>query len=250
VQLRVSSKRGSYTPDTTLATQTLSIPAGDCQPVQCDFEIDLEQDQYVFFCIMPAQGVSVHLSDEILTGITTVEQRQHKSVAKSAIQIGPEGGGIDTFEFWLPQRRFEGKNIDAQFDPPLSPYSIESLISNYERPFIRANAWVSAPEDENPEITLTWDEPKPLSRLILCFDTDFDHPMETAQWSHPENIMPLCARSFRIIDQDGKKLYEIAENHQSRVFVPLPPETPTTSLKIVFPASTESSISLFRIWAL
>jgi len=250
VQLRVSSTIGNYTPDTTLATQVLSLPAGDLRSVPCDFGIDLDQDQYVFFCIMPAAGVSVYLSDEILTGITTVGQRQHKAVAKSAVQTGPEGSGIDTFEFWLPQRRLEGKNIAVQFDPPISPYSVDFLSSSYERPFIQTNAWVSEPKDENPEIVLTWDDPQLLSRLILCFDTDFDHPMETVQWSHPENVMPLCARHFKVVDQDGNVLHETTKNHQSRVVVPFPHDAPIKSLKIVFPNSGESSISLFRIIAL
>lgn len=249
VQLRVSSTIGNYTPDVTLATQILSIPAGDCQSVPCDFDLDLGLDQYVFFCIMPASGVSVHLSDEILTGITTVGQRQHKAVAKSAVQMGPEGSGIDTFEFWLPKRRHEGKNIAVKFDPPLSPYSVDSLASSYERPFIRSNAWVSDPEDENPAVTLTWDKPQSLSRLTLCFDTDLDHPMETAQWSHPENMMPLCARHFLIVDHEGNTLFEKKDNHQSRVEVTLSSETISSSIKIVFPGIAPISVSLFKIWA-
>jgi len=34
-----------------------------------------------------------------------------------------------------------------------------------------------------------------INRIILNFDTDFDHPMESVQMGHPENRVPFCVKN-------------------------------------------------------
>lgn len=90
-----------------------------------------------------------------------------------------------------------------------------------KRPIVRSNAWIAELKDEQPALTLTWDKPQSLHAVELFFDTDFDHAMETAQWGHPENIMPTCIRDFLIETAEGKVLAEVSGNHQTRHTVQL-----------------------------
>jgi hypothetical protein len=51
--------------------------------------------------------------------------------------------------------------------------------------------------------------------ITLHFDTDFDHPMESSQMGHPEDVMPFCVRNFRILDDQRNLLFEKIDNHQT-----------------------------------
>ena len=93
-QLRTSQKEGNFTPDKTLATKTFSVAKGKRQWVEVDFECDIDKPRYLFACVMPAEGVAVHLSDQRLTGVLSVMHGANKKVAKSAIQMPPEGIGV------------------------------------------------------------------------------------------------------------------------------------------------------------
>lgn len=83
------------------------------------------------------------------------------------------------------------------------------------RPTNQPNAWVADPAEERPTLTLSWSEPQTLARVELMFDTDFDHPMETVLWGHPEDRMPFCVRGYRLLDETGRVLAECPEQHQT-----------------------------------
>ncbi len=246
LQLRSASKAGNYTPDTILASQSHTIQAGENVAVRADFEYDCPIDQYLFFCIMPVEGVSVSLSNDVLTGITTAYHGQHKAVAKSAVQTVPEESGVESFEFWLPKRRKQGKNLAVTFEPALNPYSVEHLKNSYERPIHQSNAWVAAADDQSPKLTLNWENPQKLSSLTICLDTDMDHPMETVQWVHPERIMPLCVRKFTIANESGNILTEVSNNYQTRLTIDLPIAEYST-LHINFENDGDTPPSVFKI---
>ncbi len=63
---------------------------------------------------MANPDVSVHLSDQRVTGVLAVTQKFNRAVAKSPRQEPPPGSGIDSFEFWIPQRRPGGQESGAE----------------------------------------------------------------------------------------------------------------------------------------
>ena len=151
------------------------------------------------------------------TGLMTVRQKGDKKVAKSAEQIPPEGIGIDRFEFWIPERRPGGRNLALNFEPGLDRIaSVNYLTNGIERPLLRSNAWIADPSDPEPTLTLQWVAAREIQEVTLCFDTDFDHAMETAQWGHPERMMPTCVQDFWMGTSDGQTLAEVQGNHQTR----------------------------------
>lgn len=247
-ELRASERRGNFTPDRLLASLRTPVQPGRRVPVAVRFEASLTEEEYVFVCLMAAGGVRVALSDERLTGVLALSHGRNPQVAKSPVQEPPPGSGLDRFEFWIPERRPGGKNPAVVFDPPLRPYAPEAVVRGPERPFLKAGAWCADPADARPVLSFSWDAPRKVSRIILSFDTDFDHPMETAQWGHPERVMPCCARQFRILDDRGDVLFAVEENHQTRRDLRLAQPVTTSRLCVEFPDGARTALFRVRVF--
>ncbi|MFO1490504.1 MAG: hypothetical protein U1F87_06230 [Kiritimatiellia bacterium] len=129
---------------------------------------------------MLAAGVSVHLSGQRLTGVLSLVHGANRKVAKKVVQDLKVIWG-DRFEFWIPERRPGGHNLAIGFDPPLDGFAPANALTGPARLTTRANAWVAALEDAAPALTLAWDELRTIARIVLSFDTDFDHALESVQ---------------------------------------------------------------------
>jgi hypothetical protein len=215
-QLRTSQKEGNFTPDKTMATKTFSVAKGKRQWVEVDFECEIDKPRYLFACVMPAEGVAVHLSDQRLTGVLSVIHGANKKVAKSAIQMPPAGIGVESFEFWIPERRPKGKNLALCIEGGLDCFAPSSVLNGLFRPVMQPNAWVAELHDPKPSLILSWDTPQKISCVELGFDTDWDHAMESVQWGHHDAAMPFCIDRYRILDENNTLIFECNENHQTR----------------------------------
>jgi len=240
-ELRISSKPDNHTPDVTLETLEIPLEAGVEQRIPLQFAQPVDQERYAFICLMPNPAVSVCLSDARLTGILTVYQKFDEKVAKTPAQTPPTDSGIDTFEFWIPQRRPSGENPAVDIHPPLESFGAENLSNGWTRPIRQPNAWVADPADKNPSITLSWEKPQTLSRIELFFDGDYDHPMETVLWGHPEREIPFCVKQYRILAENGAVLADVQDNHHAQNTIRF--STPVTIHTLTVQAlSTETEI--------
>ena len=216
VALRVADKAMNFTPEITLEEQTLQLSQGE-QWCTFTFQQSVSDSRYAFLTFYGDDRIELQASEMRCTGLITVRQKGDKKVAKSAEQIPPEGIGIDRFEFWIPERRPGGRNLALNFEPGLDRIaSVNYLTNGIERPLLWSNAWIADPSDPEPTLTLKWVATQEIQEITLCFDTDFDHAMETAQWGHPERIMPTCVQDFWIGTGDGQTLAEVQGNHQTR----------------------------------
>ncbi len=256
-ELRVSSRAGNHTPDVTLATQEIKLQAGTRLKLPLKFAAQIDAPRYAFVCLMANQDVAVHLSDQRVTGVLAVTQKFNRAVAKSPRQEPPPGSGIDSFEFWIPQRRPAGKNLALKIAPPLEVFGAQNLTNGFARPTNQPNAWVADFSQEQPVISLAWDKPQTIARIELSFDSDFDHPMESVLMGHPERVMPFCVRDVVVaqsakvavtaggrgaVVQNGsdteRLVFQISENHQSRQVIRLsqPVTTDSLELRLLAPA--------------
>ncbi len=199
-ELRVSSKPDNHTPDVTLKTLKLSLKPGTRQSVTLDFGVVIDEPRYAFVCLMADPHVSIHLSDQRLTGVLAVSQKFNRAVAKTPRQEPPPDSGIEAFEFWIPERRPGGKNFACQISPALNLFGVANLTNGFARPVRQPNAWVAAFEDEQPCLKLTWSKPQKISRVELMFDCDYDHPMESVLMGHPERVMPFCVPNVVVLN--------------------------------------------------
>jgi hypothetical protein len=258
VELRVSSKADNHTPDVVLATQEIKLKTGTRVQLPLKFSAAIDVPRYAFVCLMANPDVLVHLSDQRVTGVLAVTQKFNRAVAKSPRQEPPPGSGIDSFEFWIPQRRPAGKNLALKISPPLAVFSPANLTNGFARPTNQPNAWVADFAHEQPVLRLTWDKPQTIARVELCFDTDFDHPMESVLMGHPERVMPFCVREVTVAvpakklaiaghtngngaqQSDTERLvFQISDNHQSQVVIALktPVTTEALELRLIAPGA-------------
>ncbi|EDM26401.1 fumarate reductase/succinate dehydrogenase flavoprotein-like protein [Lentisphaera araneosa HTCC2155] len=229
-QLRTSQVFGNFTPDTKLKSKCILITAGQNQQVTVQFDHQFDQAQYAFCCVMPCEGVSLALSDELISGLMTVSHIADPKVAKNAVQYAPEESGFDSFEFWIPERRPGGQLPAVSFNPPLQVYSKDQLISPYRRPFIESNTWVADKNDPEAKLILKWNKKQSISRITLSFDSDFDHAMESVQFGHFDRAMPFCIKSYRLLDFSGNILKEDANNHHDHILITLEKSIETDGL--------------------
>jgi hypothetical protein len=213
-ELQVSSKVFNYTPNVLLEKHNLELIKG-VQTVKIPFLVRLKKDQYAFLIFRQNPDVKIRCSEKRISGVVSVFNKTNPAVNNFGKQTPPENSGFDSFEFWCPDRRPKGQNIAMTITPALDCYSAQNIMNGFTRPYIQTNAWTANWNDENPSLTLKWDEPKQINSVSLFFDTDFDHPMESSQMGHPEDIIPFCIQNYRIRDENGNLLFEKSDNHQT-----------------------------------
>jgi FAD dependent oxidoreductase len=248
VDLRTSERMGSYTPDAILESKTLELVAGE-QEISFSFDTVLTQNQYAFITFLSNELVAIRQTEQRLTGLVSVFNAVNKAVNNNGKQTPPDNIGIDSFEFWIPQRRPNGQNLAFSISTAIELYKSENLCNGFVRPYLGTNAWAAELTDSQPKITLEWNEAKEINSIKLFFDTDYDHAMESSLMGHPESVMPFCARSYKIIDQNGNLVYEMKANHQTINTIVLRESLRTNMLTIEFePSSTDIPVSVFEVF--
>ena len=190
-----SEKPGNFTTDECLEELVVPIVEGS-EKVELHFAASIERTGYHFLKIDAAPTAKIRLSDHRVTGILSLTSAFNKAVATSNRQSPPEGIGVESFEFWLPQRRPSGKNLSLQIEPPLRFFGPENLTFGPARPTFQPNAWCAARHDKSPRVTLHWESPVTISRVTLEFDPDWDHAMESVLMTHPEEVVPFLAKDI------------------------------------------------------
>jgi hypothetical protein len=216
-ELRISSKKGNYTPDITIERISKKLVAGE-QTVLLEYQSMLSDDQYAFLTILSNGKVQIAQSTNRYTGILSVFNGINKAVSNNGKQEPPEGIGIDSFEFWIPYRRPGGKNLAMNIHPPLQNFTANNTLNGFVRPFLQTNAWIAEENDKNPAISYMWKKPVEISQVKIFFDNDYDHPMESVLMGHPENEIPFCVKNFRL-KSGNKVIAEVSNNHQTTVTV-------------------------------
>jgi hypothetical protein len=214
VELRKSSRIGNFTPDVLLTSQTFDLNEGK-QILELTFDLTLVDPAYVFLVFKDNPDILLPYTEQRATGLVAVFNGVNKAVSNYGKQIPPLNMGVDTFEFWCPTRRPEGQNILLSLSEGLHMFDSNFLVNGVDRPTVISNAWVADPADPNPSIEIVWNKKQRISKLVLFFDTDFDHPMESVLMTHPERVMPFCVRAYKILDDKGNIIYEKEHNFQT-----------------------------------
>ena len=214
VELQTSSKAFNYTPDILIEKQSIELKNG-IQNVKISFQNTLKNDQYGFLIFRSNPDLKIGCSKKRISGILSVFNKINPAVNNYGKQNPPEDSGFESFEFWCPERRPKGQNIAMSIFPALNCFQSDNATNGYTRPYIQSNAWVADWNDTNPSLTLKWDEPKSIHSVTLFFDTDFDHPMESCQMGHPEDVLPFCVRNYQIEDELGNVVCKINGNYQT-----------------------------------
>jgi FAD dependent oxidoreductase len=242
-----SSRLGNTTPDVKLATLEVPLGVGGIIEVPLQFPVSIDATQHVFVIVPQIEGGALYLSKAQPTGVLTLLQKMNAAVAKSLVQNPPEGSGIDTFAFWLPERRPLARNLAAKISPPIELFTPQMVQNQFARPWCGVNAWVPTQDDPIPKLTLSWAEAVKLSEISITFDSDFDHPMESVLLTHPERVMPGCVIAFRVTADGENVLAEVSNHHQTRWSLKLVKPVTASALTIEILEHGEASPAIFRV---
>lgn len=247
VEWRTSSKVQNYTPDVTLDTQVFELRAGE-QDIEIVPAKPLPHTQYGFLCFMANEDVEIQGSAARISGILSVFNKHNKAVSNFGRQEPPEGIGIDAFEFWTPERRPQGHNIAMQIEPALRCFSPTNLNNGWVRPEVSANSFVAAPGQKECKIDIYWPERKTVREIVLFFDPDYDHPLESSLYGHPESVIPFCISQYEIKNCSRTSLLKVEGNHQAINRLVLDEPLETDHLQIILQRPNEHiPASLFEI---
>lgn len=246
-EFAVSSRLGNYTPDIILSKKSFELEKGENRIV-LDFGIKLQEDQYTFIIFRSNPKIKIPVSNFRCTGVLSAFNKFNYAVNNTGRQVPPEGSGFDSFEFWCPDRRPAGENIAMSVSPAIECFGEMNMTNGYIRPTVSTNAWIASPDDQKPAICLNWDKKQEIRNIRFYLDTDYDHPMETVQYGHPENIMPFCVRNLIISDSLGNILATVRDNHKTIVDVAFHKPVLTDFLKVELDNGQDNvPVSVFEI---
>lgn len=247
VELRMCSRKDSHSPDIVLEKRSIALQKGrNC--IKLDFETDFTEATYAFLLIQNNDNISLKRSPQRITGLLSVFNATNPAVSNYGKQEPTEDIGVDTFEFWVSQRRPKGKNLAFKVEEGISCYKTENIRNGLQRPTHQPNAWVADFADPNPTLKLTWPERQKIKRVELFFDTDYDHPAENVLIPHPENVMPFCVREYQLLNERDEVVFEKKDNHQTRnvIAFDIPVETSSLKIRLAHP-SANSPAALFEV---
>jgi hypothetical protein len=231
VELRKSSKSFNHTPDVTLDVQTFELKKGKHE-ITIDWPANFQEECYAFVCFMKNEKIKIQYSERRITGLVSVFNATNPAVSNYGKQEPTEDIGVDAFEFWCPQRRPEGRNIAMRFGRALEVFGTENISNGLHRPISKPNAWVADTNDQNPMLTISWNEPQTISKIDFVFDSDYDHPMENVIYHHPETVMPFCVKDVQVFNCNNDIIGSIQNNHLSTRTILLDKPITTQHLKI------------------
>lgn len=231
VELRICSRLDGHSPDVVLEKKVVELQKGrNC--IELDFNTYFEKPAYAFLTILKDDKIFLKYSPQRITGLLSVFNATNPAVSNFGKQEPTEDIGVDTFEFWVPQRRPKGKNLAFKVEEGIKCFEAENVRNGLQRPTHQTNAWVADLADSEPTLTLTWPEQQQISRVELFFDTDYDHPIENVLIQHPENVMPFCVREYQLLNDGEGMVFEKKDNHQTRNAIVFDVPVKTSSLKI------------------
>lgn len=247
VQLRVSVNCNNYTPEIILEKKIIPLVQG-LQEVEITFDAPMPYDGYAYMTFLKNERISLPYTDQRLSGVLTVFNNINPAVSNWGKQDPKDDIGVDSFEFWCPMRRPGGQNLAILMEWNEDVFNVSNIVNGTDRPTTAPNAWVADWNDEDPTIELEWTETVSLDEIEICFDTDFDHPMESVLMGHPEHVMPFCVRRFSVFDDQHNLLWEVNDNHQTIRKIRFPEVIATQKLSFHFEhPSSHVPASVFAI---
>lgn len=176
---------------------TLMIAPGEKQWVTWTLpdEIDLPQEGYLRFDLLPNENVLWHVAGAIEPGHV------------SAFEMAPG-----------KMRRYStGVTLAMRVDPPQRCFAAGNVTSGQARPYRGTNLWRSDPAAALPQsLTLAWDVPQSISVVDLTFP---GHLLREYHAYAPLYRDPQCMKDYEVqIEVDGcwQKMIEVQGNYQRR----------------------------------
>lgn len=249
IELKKSNSDKHFTPEIDLQINEFLLQEG-IQEISFSLEKNFDKDCYAYLCFMRNDNVEIPLSNDLFTGVMAVQQKVNKAVSNFGRQDPPNNIGIDSFDFWTPERKPGGENIAMKIIPAIHKFDLENLISIEQRPMPNGdvNAWVASLEDEQPQVTCRWESSQEIKEIKLVFDSDSDNALESVLMTHKKSVIDFVVNNYKIFDDKNNLIYKGEGNFQAINQIKFEEALVTTSLRFVFEKSSmHVPVAVFKI---
>ncbi|HVU33209.1 MAG TPA: FAD-dependent oxidoreductase [Opitutaceae bacterium] len=230
-RLMTSAKVTNHTPENILSEEIHEIVPGE-QEIVISCAGALAEPQYGYYVLLANDQVEIRCTTVRATGILSLFYSHTQKDGDYGYGTSLAGIEVDSFELWSPRRRPAGWNFALRLSTPIAPYAVAQITNGVYRPTSTVNAWVADPADQDPAVTLEWDAPQSVRKVVVDLDPDWDHPMESVIRWHEDRAMPFTVKNFQIEDGSGKILAAKTENYLARWEVTLPERIDTKRLLV------------------
>jgi len=228
-----SADATNHTPEQILAEASHALRPDEEQEVVISCPVPLQDARYGYYAFLANDDVEVFCTTHRVTGVLTVfNYGTQKETYHTATKLQASEIGVEPFELWSPHRRPDGQNFALRLSTSIAPYAAQQVCNGVYRPTSTVNAWVADPVDLNPALSLEWQAPQKISRLVIDFDPDWDHPMESVIRWHADRAMPFTVRDFQLETEEGRVLSKTTENYLARCEVKLKEPTSVRRLTL------------------
>ncbi|MCK0158296.1 FAD-dependent oxidoreductase [Cellulophaga sp. F20128] len=251
IKLKKSNSVKHYTPDIEIQSDEFVLEEG-FQEIRFNLNKAFSSNSYVYLCFMENDNIELPLSNQLYSGVITLQQKINKSVSNFGRQDPPENIGIHAFDFWTPERKPAGENIAMLISPPIQKFDVKNVLSLEQRatPNGNVNAWMSAIDDKNPQINCSWSKPQKIKSIKLIFDTDFDNALESILMTHSQSIVDMVVNNYKIFDEKNNLIFECVANYQAINHIKFENPIETSLITIVFEKpNVNIPVSVFKISA-
>jgi hypothetical protein len=117
-----------------------------------------------------------------------------------------------------------------------------------QRPVKTTNAWVADYDNAKTKLKIVWDDVQTVNSVVLNFDADDDHPLESVLLLNPETKMPFCADEIKVYNCNDELIGEIAGNYLAQRIINFEKPAFVKELKIHISNSNRNApVSLFEV---
>ncbi len=209
------AKIENYGPEIELGEVEVVISKSE---VATGIEIDFGKFEYeknLFILFHKNESVSLEVGETLINGFRMLKQSMNE-----------DDSFVDIATLEPKAYIWQKVNILPVFEYGTNIYDVSNINNGYIRNYGHPNLWLSELGDKQPEITISFAEPKELSVVEFTFDNlcdDFDY--DTMEHVYESNVWEQVVKDYDIcglVDGQWNTVAEIRGNYQRKNVIEIP----------------------------
>ncbi|HTG68189.1 MAG TPA: FAD-dependent oxidoreductase [Candidatus Udaeobacter sp.] len=186
----------NYVPKQLVKSASAAVAAGNNQWVKLDLDWQPESACNAYVIVKTNEAISLHVSDEPLTGVLCFEKGPRPVVSALLEDHQPD----QPVAQWS-MRNWNRRPVCLRVTPNTEAYAANQVTDGYIRPFAGPHIWSSRPLSESSEewIQLNWDNEQEIGEIHLTFNDDVNEDLINLHHHRtPFAAIPEVVQSYRI----------------------------------------------------
>ncbi len=186
----------NYVPKQWVKSASATVAAGNKQWVKLDLDWQPESACNAFVIVKTNEAITLHGSDEPLTGVLCFEKGPRPVVSSLLEDHQPD----QPVAQWS-MRNWNRRPVCLRVTPNTESYAASQVTDGYIRPFAGPHIWVSRHLSVGTEewIQLNWDNEQEIGEIHLTFNDDVNEDLINLHHHRtPFAAIPEVVQSYRI----------------------------------------------------